>query len=92
MAIGTYDDTYQLTRERRSGTDSYDVTYTYDPVGNRLVQNDSGTLTTYTYDAANQIEIETTGSDVTTYLCKGQAGSCFEFTGYGFCLPLGLAG
>lgn len=27
-----------------------------------------------------------------TYLCKGQAGSCFGLRGYGFCLPLGLAG
>ena len=27
-----------------------------------------------------------------TYLCKGQAGSWFVERGYGFCLPLGLAG
>ena len=55
---------------------SYDLSYTYDSVGNRLTKTDNATGQTTSY----------------TYLCKGQAGSCFEFTGYGFCLPLGLAG
>ena len=45
----SYDNTYQVTREQRSGAHSYDSTFTYDAVGNRLVQQDSGTLTTYTY-------------------------------------------
>ena len=31
------------------------ITYSYDPVGNRLTQHDSSALTTYTYDAANQL-------------------------------------
>ena len=35
----TYDNTYQLTNEQRSGSNSYNITYTYDPVGNRLVLN-----------------------------------------------------
>ena len=33
----TYDASDQLTREQRSGPSAYDTTYTYDPLGNRLV-------------------------------------------------------
>ena len=32
----SYDNTYQLRNEQRSGSNSYNITYTYDPVGNRL--------------------------------------------------------
>ena len=32
----------------------YNTTYTYDPVGNRILKNDSGALTTSTYDVANR--------------------------------------
>ncbi len=31
------------------------ITYTYDAVGNRLTQNDNGTLSNYTYDIANRL-------------------------------------
>ena len=51
----TYDPTYQLTRELRSGANSYANTYTYDPVGNRLVLKSGGVPTTSTYDAANRL-------------------------------------
>jgi YD repeat-containing protein len=50
----SYDSAYQLTNEQRTGTLAYDTTYTYDPAGNRLTQNDGVSLNTYTYDAANQ--------------------------------------
>ena len=30
-----YDNAYQLTHEQRSGTNAYNVTYAYDPVGRR---------------------------------------------------------
>ena len=53
----TYDDAYRLTRERRDGANSYDVTYTYDPAGNRTLKL-AGLRTTYTYDAANQLTTE----------------------------------
>ncbi len=43
----SHDNTYQLTREQRSGGNSYDVTNTYDTVGNRTVKTDSGNRTTY---------------------------------------------
>jgi YD repeat-containing protein len=61
------DNTYQLTREQRSGTNSYDITYTYDPVGNRLTNLEAGSTTTYVYDAANQIQTEQTPSLLTTF-------------------------
>jgi YD repeat-containing protein len=35
----TYDATNRLTREQRSGASGYDNTYTYDPLGNRLVKD-----------------------------------------------------
>ena len=51
----TYDKTYQLTNEQRSGSNSYNITYTYDPVGNRLSLINGGVRTTSTYDAANEL-------------------------------------
>ncbi len=93
----TYDPTYQLVAEQRSGGTSPDwtsftlsewesftlaqwqaltlasggtgfsITYTYDPAGNRLVQNSTGQLTTYTYDAANELLTAVNASGVTTY-------------------------
>ena len=45
----------------------FNTTYTYDPVGNRLVKEDSGSPTTYTYDAANELLTEEESSGVTTY-------------------------
>src|SRR5260370_21511926 len=51
----TYDSTYQLTRELRSGINSYATTYSYDAAGNRLTMRDSGTPTTYSFDVANQV-------------------------------------
>jgi RHS repeat-associated protein len=62
-----YDKTYQLTHEHRNGHFAFNVTYTYDPAGNRLVQEDSGLRTTYTYDAANQILTEQGATSTTTY-------------------------
>jgi RHS repeat-associated protein len=63
----SYDENHQLMREQRSGGNSYDITYTYDEVGNRLTKVDSGTTTTYAYDAANQLETEETPTARTTY-------------------------
>jgi YD repeat-containing protein len=63
----SYDPTYQLTREQRSGANSYDITYSYDPVGNRLIKIEGGAAATYTYDAANQLNTSEDSSGVTTY-------------------------
>ena len=46
---------------------AYNTTYTYDPVGNRQVKEDSGALTTYTYDGTNELSTQQDASGVTTY-------------------------
>ena len=51
----SYDNTYQLKRETRGGAHAYDVTYSYDPAGNRKTMLTGGVTTTYTCDAANQL-------------------------------------
>ncbi len=61
----TYDPASQLTREQRSGSlfgatistglNAYDIAYTYDNCGNRLVQNHNGRLTTNTYNVGNEL-------------------------------------
>jgi RHS repeat-associated protein len=48
-----------------SGT--YNTTYTYDPVGNRLFKSANSALTTYSYDAANQVKTAVASTGVTTY-------------------------
>lgn len=63
----SYDKTYQLIREQRSGDNSYYVTHTYDPAGNRSVKNENGSCTTFTYDTANQLETSLDNSGTTTY-------------------------
>jgi hypothetical protein len=35
----TYDATNRLNREQRSGPSAYDMTYAYEPLGNRLVKD-----------------------------------------------------
>jgi RHS repeat-associated protein len=70
----SYDKTYELTREWRSGANSYAITYTYDAVGNRLTKKDGGALTTYSYDAANQTRRIQDSTGNTTYTFDG-AGS-----------------
>jgi RHS repeat-associated protein len=63
----SYDDAYQLTREIRSGANSYAITYSYDPAGNRLTKRDGGSPTTYAYDAANQVLTAQTSAGTTNY-------------------------
>ncbi|MCL4202819.1 MAG: hypothetical protein KJ000_10000 [Pirellulaceae bacterium] len=63
----TYDATNRLNREQRSGSSAYDTTYTYDPLGNRLVKDASGVLTTSTYDLANQLVTSQDANGATTY-------------------------
>ena len=67
----TYDPTYQLTNERRSGTTSYNITYVYDGVGNRTLLVNNGAPTTYAYNAANELSKSQNNSGVTTYTSDG---------------------
>src|SRR5262249_10349684 len=51
----TYDPSYQLLSERRSGANGFAITYSYDKSRNRRTMLQSGVTTTYTCDAANQL-------------------------------------
>ena len=63
----SYDKTYQLKNEQRSGSNGYNITYTYDPVGNRLSEINGGVRTTSSYDAANALTRSQVVAGITTY-------------------------
>jgi RHS repeat-associated protein len=64
----SYDTSYQLTRERRSGTTfAYDTTYAYDAASNRKLKINSGARTTVTVDAANQLVKSVSSAGTTTF-------------------------
>jgi len=67
-----YDAKDQLTAEHRRGTLNYDITFSYDPVGNRLTQTRSGDiqdhgLITYSYNASDELLTETGRNYINTY-------------------------
>jgi len=63
----SYDNAYQLKNEHRSGVTSYNITYTYDSVGNRLSVINGGARTTSSYDIANELKKNQSVGGVTTY-------------------------
>jgi len=63
----TYDLAGKLTREQRSGTNAYDITYAYDPMGNRLTMLTGGVTTTYSYNAGDELTVANEGGTLTTY-------------------------
>lgn len=63
----THDDNYRLTREQRSGANAYDITYTFDAVGNRSTKLSGGVTTTYTFNEADRLTVENAGGTLTTY-------------------------
>ena len=65
----TYNSIYELTGEQRVGNpqNSYNITWTYDGVGNRLSQNKSSAWTYYQYNDANQLISDTVNSTTTPY-------------------------
>jgi YD repeat-containing protein len=63
----TYDRSYQLARELRSGLTAFAVTYAYDPAGNRTLQIDAGVRTTSTYDHANELLVANAAGARTSY-------------------------
>jgi RHS repeat-associated protein len=50
-----YDALHRLTSEVRTGTNPYNISYGYDPAGNRLNKVLNGVGTSYTYDDANRL-------------------------------------
>ena len=76
LVTWTYDPTYQLTNESRSGANSYNITYSYDPVGNQTLMSSSGTPTTYTYNAASQMATSQTSAGLTTSTYDGSGNIC----------------
>jgi RHS repeat-associated protein len=71
VGVQVYDNTYQLTAERRSGANAYAVTYTYDAYGNRTLKLDSGARTTSAYDVAAQIRRYQDSTGITTFAFDG---------------------
>lgn len=67
LVTWSYDATYQLTRERRNGANSYDTTYACDPAGNRRFKLDNAIRTTYSYDVANQLQKYVDNTGTTTF-------------------------
>ena len=67
----SYDPTYQLTNEKRSGTNTYNITYVYDAVRNRTLLVNNGSPTTYSYNAANELATSQSNAGVTTYTFDG---------------------
>ncbi len=63
----TYDKNYRLTSEKRTGSNSYTSTFTYDANGNRLTLKKDGATTTFTYDGADQLTESEDASGTTTY-------------------------
>jgi|GEM_PF-5252252 len=62
-----YDSLYRLKSERRTGVHTDTITYTYDPVGNRLTQGHRGITTSYAYNNRDMLLSEWDGSDSTRY-------------------------
>lgn len=67
LVTWSYDATYQITGEQRSGANSYDTMFAYDSAGNRHIKRDSALYTTYTYDAANQLQKYLDNTGTTTF-------------------------
>jgi RHS repeat-associated protein len=71
----SYDPTYQLNAEQRSGPTTVNASYTYDGLGNRLTRSDSGVVTNYAYNAANAMTLITPASGSPTTLSYDSNGN-----------------
>ncbi|BBO34434.1 hypothetical protein PLANPX_4046 [Lacipirellula parvula] len=70
-----YDTTYRLTHEHRTGIAAYQITHSYDSVGNRKVEVADGLRTTFNYDPSNQLTTSTDPSGATTSYSYDNAGN-----------------
>ena len=56
----------------RSGANSYNISYVYDPVGNRRCWRTAGAPTTSTYNAGNELVTSQASTGVTTIRVRRQ--------------------
>jgi RHS repeat-associated protein len=61
-----YDPSYQLVSEQRSGSNLYNTSFQYDALGNRVIANQNGSITSSSYDAANELVLLTPASGMPT--------------------------
>jgi len=74
----SYDDANQLLNEHRTGTNSYQQAFVYDPAGNRTLKNADGTRTTFAYDNANQLQYAQAAAGRTTYVYDADGNQSIE--------------
>jgi len=65
----SYDALHRLTSDVRTGTNPYNISYTYDPAGNRLTRVKDGVTTKNSYDAADRMTAA--GSDSYNWNANG---------------------
>jgi RHS repeat-associated protein len=76
----SYDNLYQLTRERRSGTHAYDITYTYDLARNRKTTLENSVRTTYVYDTVSQLKYLEDDTGRTTFAFDANGNQAMQRT------------
>ena len=87
LTTWTYDPTYQLTGDDRTGTVPYLITHTFDPVGNRTLGlvPQLGSLVDFDYNAANELQTDNSPG-IYTYDAAGnltlvnRSGSLYTLT------------
>jgi len=81
-----YDNRNRLTRELRSGSNPYDVSYTYDAGSNRLTKVDgvNGLTTYYTYDIADQSYYGSRNNRLMWYEIRNSVNQVVETVWYGY--------
>jgi RHS repeat-associated protein len=79
-ATWVYDNADRLKAERRSGTNAYANTFTYDATGNRTVKNADSVRTTFNYDVADQLTYSLVAAGRTTYVYDQNGNQTLERT------------
>jgi YD repeat-containing protein len=74
----SYDAVYQLTEDRRSGTNAYQKVFTYDAVGNCLVKTVDGSPTTSTFDGADELINSVNSTGTTNYTFDSNGNQSLE--------------
>ncbi|MEX0937775.1 MAG: RHS repeat-associated core domain-containing protein [Pirellulales bacterium] len=78
-----YDEAYQLINEQRLSFEPFNVTHSYDPVGNRIEMKSGGGYTTFAYDAANQLTSDAEVGQLLATYTYDAAGNLLEIAPVG---------